>query len=95
MIIESRKLSNHKYSQCHINRFDDGTVQFVSYTTPVVEIRPNGYVYALPYFNYSATTRKQVGWFLREYTDLSYQYLKSCSHGGFAVHAHYGDIIPE
>lgn len=88
------KLNNHKYSQCHVVKFDDGTIQFVSYTTPVVEIRPNGYVYALPYYRYSMTTIKQVGWFLREYTDINYRYLKSCATDGFAVHAKHGDIIP-
>lgn len=90
-----KTLSEHKYSQCHVVLFDDGTVQLISYTTPVVEIRTNGYVYALPCFNCSATTRKQVGWFLREYTDINYMYLKNAALQGYAVHACNGNIIPE
>lgn len=89
------KLSSHPYSQCYVVLFDNGTIQLVSYTTPVAEIHPNGYVQALPYFNCSATTRKQVGWFLKEYTAITYSYLKQAALRGCMVHAQNGDVIPE
>lgn len=87
-------LKNHKYSQCHVNTYTDGTIEFVSYSTPVVIIRPDDYVVGLPAFNCSATTRKQVGWFLREYAPrISYSFLKLHAEHCLAVHRYNGDYI--
>lgn len=87
-------LANHPYSQCHVNEYEDGTIEFVSYATKVVIIRPDEYMYALPAFSCSATTRKQVGWFLREYApSVSYSFLKEHERHGWAVHRYNGDFI--
>lgn len=87
-------LASHKYAQCHVVYFDNGIIQLVSYNTPVVEIHNNGYVYALEYFDCSATTRKHVGWFLKEYTAFDYKYFKKAVIDGYAVHKFNSDIVP-
>ena len=92
MIIE--KLASHPYSQCHVC-IDGDQLIFVSYRTPVVVVDGQGYVHALPMFNCSATTRRQVGWFLREYTDICYTILRDVAREGLAIHSQYGDVIEE
>lgn len=88
-----KNLTAHPYSQCSVIVGD--RIVFVSYATPVVVIDEQGYVHALPAFSCSATTRRQVGWFLREYTDIDYQYLKAHAREGLAVHGVNGDCIPD
>lgn len=83
------KLTEHKCAQCHVNCFNDFTVQLVSYVTPVVEIDEYGYIHALPKFNCSATTRNHVGWFLKEYTNINYESLKKAALKGHAIHAYH------
>lgn len=89
-----KTLSAHPYSQCSVIVTED-QITFVSYATPVVIIDKQGYVHALPAFSCSATTRKQVGWFLREYTGIDYQYLRNHARAGLAVHGINGDCIPD
>lgn len=59
------KLKDHKYAQCKV-LVTPNQIAFVSYRTTVIvadlttrEIECSG--------TYSQTTRKQIGWFLREY----------------------------
>lgn len=95
MIIHTYTLENHPSAQCHVNVYEDRTIQLVSYNTPVVEISPNGYVHALPMFNCSASTRRQVGWFLQEYTMIDYMSLKKVALDGMAIHSRDYDVIPD
>lgn len=63
------KIKGHESAQCKVNIFDDGQMTFISYQTCVIEAKPlsNG-MYELSCSGlYSATTRKQIGWFMREY----------------------------
>jgi hypothetical protein len=34
-MLETRKLTNHKSAQCHVSIEDNGTINFISYTTLV------------------------------------------------------------
>ena len=69
------KLKNHPYAQCSVSVYLDGSVVFKSYTTDVIYIDEDGWLYVTGL--YSATTRKQIGWFLNEYVPaLSYQHIK-------------------
>lgn len=86
-----RKLEHHKNSQCHITIENDGTINFISYTTLVIKAIP---VYGshreqyMLYCNgtYSKTTRKQIGWFLKEYFgDTTYYDMKRCAENGTCV----------
>lgn len=88
------KLTAHPFSQCHI-AVDDNMTIFVSYRTPVVVIDGNGYVHAMNMIYWSATTRRQISWFLREYTGISYATLRDAAREGLAIHSQYGDVIDE
>lgn len=47
-MLETRKLTNHKHSQCHVEIEDNGTINFISYTTLVIRAVPfEGYGYIL------------------------------------------------
>lgn len=62
-----KKLKNHKYSNCYV-KFEDNKVVFVSYSTAVIFVaHRNGKRYIECTGTYSATTRKQIGYFLKEY----------------------------
>lgn len=71
------KLKDHKYAQCHVEQDNSKTV-FVSYSTPVIFIiKENGRRWVECTGTYSQTTRKQIGFFLKEYApDLNYHDIK-------------------
>lgn len=70
------KLKNHPYAQCSVRVLIDGSVVFTSYKTDVIYIDNEGWLYVTGL--YSATTRKQIGYFLKEYVPfLSFQDIKS------------------
>ena len=70
------KLKNHPYSNCSVRVLLDDSIVFTSYKTDVIYIDKDGWLYVSGL--YSATTRKQIGYFLKEYVPaLSYQDIKS------------------
>lgn len=70
------KLKNHPYAQCSVRVLLDGSVVFTSYNTDVIYIDKDGWLYVSGL--YSATTRKQIGYFLEEYApELSYSDIKN------------------
>ena len=79
----TRKLNNHKYAQCHIEQ-DGNRTCFVSYNTAVIFIEyHNGERFIECTGTYSQTTRKQIGWFLREYLpEFSYYDMKRIAGAG-------------
>lgn len=80
-----RFLNNHPSAQCHIEQhdFNSPEMTFVSYTTPVLIIK-NGEMEVTGL--YSATTRKQITWFLREYLPhISYQDVKKAYEKGTKI----------
>lgn len=87
-MVETRKLTNHKYSQCHVAIYDNGTINFISYTTLVIKAVPDvsGKYVLFCTGTYSATTRKQIVWFLKEYFgDVSYYDMKKCAEDGTGI----------
>ena len=63
----TRNLKDHKYSQCHVE-IEDNRIVFVSYSTAVIFIiYRDGKRFVECTGTYSATTRKQIGYFCREY----------------------------
>ena len=79
----TRKLNNHKYAQCCIE-IENERICFVSYRTPVIFIEyRNGERFIECTGTYSQTTRKQIGWFLREYLpEFSYCDMKRIAGAG-------------
>lgn len=63
-----KNLKDHKYSQCHV-RLRADEIQFWSYSTLVITAtyrKDGGHVIRCT-GTYSPTTRRQIGWFLKEY----------------------------
>lgn len=79
-----RKLRNHSSAQCRVF-VEDNEVTFISYATEVIRILyKDGKRFIECTGTYSPTTRKQIGWFLKEYAnDLCYHDMKSIAGLGF------------
>lgn len=78
-MLETRKLTNHEHAQCFVAIEDDGTINFISYRTLVIRavLDTSGQYVLFCTGTYSQTTRKQIGWFLKEYFgDVSYYDMK-------------------
>jgi len=73
------RLSHHAGCQCKVKTYSDGVIDFISYTTLVIRATPVGDDnYELECTGtYSPTTRKQIGYFLKEYFgELTYYDMK-------------------
>lgn len=71
------RLKSMPHAQCGV-RFDEhGGIDFVSYSTTVITIDPEGWLTCTG--TYSQTTRKQIGRFLSEYApNINYYDAKHC-----------------
>ena len=86
-----RKLDNHRYSQCHVETTDTA-VHFFSYSTLVCSIE-DGWLSCSGL--YSMTTRKQIGWFLKEYAPrITFQMVKQCVEDNMMIDIDTGEIVP-
>lgn len=84
------KLKNHPYANCSVS-FSDGCVILKSYETDTVIIDSLGWVSVTGL--YSATTRKHIGYFLKEYAPaLSYQYAKRLYENKQAYNLYTGEV---
>ena len=85
------KLKNHPYAQCSVRVLLDGSIVFTSYNTDVIYIDKDGWLYVSGL--YSATTRKQIGYFLKEYVSaLSYQDIKSLYYSNRVINIYTAEI---
>ena len=85
------KLKNHPYANCSVRVLVDGSVVFTSYNTDVIYIDKDGWLSVSGL--YSATTRKQIGYFLKEYVPaLSYYDIKSLYYNARVLNIYTGEI---
>ena len=85
------KLKNHPYAQCSVRELIDGSVVFTSYNTDVIYIDKDGWLSVSGL--YSATTRKQIGYFLKEYVpQLNYYDIKSLYCSDRMLNIHTGEL---
>ena len=79
-----KSFENHPRANCTVVEFDNGNVNFISYSTRVISIEnavSNRKIECTG--TYLATTRRQIGWFLKEYApDLNYYDIKKNSRSG-------------
>lgn len=83
-----KKLQDHPSSQCEIYIENGGNlIHFISYATRVITLQfKEGKRFVECTGTYSSTTRRQIGWFLREYApDLSYQDMKAIAEQGLTT----------
>lgn len=85
-------LKNHPYAQCCTLSLNDGSIHFFSYRTLVITISRDGWLHCTGF--YSATTRKQIGWFLKEYAPmLTYHMVKQVCNDDMMINIHTGEVI--
>ena len=85
------KLKNHPYAQCSVRVLFDGSVVFTSYNTNIIYIDKDKQLSVSGL--YSATTRKQIGYFLKEYVPaLTYQDIKSLYYNKCLLNIYTGEI---
>lgn len=70
----------------------DGMIELWSYATHVCTIKGD-YVYC--YYSGTATTRKHIGWFMREYAKSTYQVAKKSADTGKWVNFKTGEVVDE
>jgi len=76
--MEIRKIRGHESANVKV-RINGNTIELISYTTMVIRIIHEGTKRMIECTGtYSPTTRKHIGWFLREYAnDLNYYNIKN------------------
>lgn len=79
------------YAQATIRKYDDGTIVLISYQTPVAYIEADGRLFIRGL--YSATTRKHIGAFVREYANLDYQTAKRIYEDGYGYNIYTGEVV--
>lgn len=78
------------YGQCGMAKSSDGAIHLISYHKLVASISRDGWF--MCYGLYSATTRKHIGAFLKEYApNLTYHDAKHCYEEGLQMHIHTGE----
>lgn len=88
-----KKLTDHPYSQCFVSTDPKVGIHFYSYRTLVITIDNDGWLTC--YGLYSATIRKQIGWFMREYcSPLTFHNAKRCYCENMQINIHTGEIRP-
>lgn len=90
MITTTTTLSAMPYAQAKVNHHDDGHIVLVSYATAVAFIDPEGWLCINGL--YSATTRKHIGAFVKEYANIYYQTAKRIYEDGLAYNIHTGEV---
>lgn len=87
-----KKLTTMPYAQAHIEIHEDGSVYLFSYVTLVAHITADGWltVYGL----HSATTRKHISAFMREYAKpCDYYTAKLCYTDNKMINIHTGEVM--
>lgn len=84
-----RKFNDHKYAQAEIIEYSDGRKELISYVTPVIEIDVEGWLKVNGL--YSATTRRHIGWFMRE-LGLTYQLAKTLYGDNAEMNIYTGEV---
>lgn len=88
--MEIRKLRGHEYAQVKVIIDEESNITLISYTTPIIEVDSDGWLEVNGL--YSATTRKHIGWFMREYFNLSYQLAKSLYEDKVKMNVYTGEV---
>lgn len=85
------KLKNHPYAQAHVRTDENGTT-LVSYETDVINVDSHGWLSCTGL--YSMTTRKHIGYFLKEYLPhLTFHDIKVLVEHHFSLNVYTGEVI--
>ena len=88
-----KRLAYCPHGSCGACFAPDGSILLISYTTKVIEIFPEGWTICTG--TYSATTRKHIGAFLKEYAPgINYYNMKTIAGKDIAFNIYTGEIKP-
>ena len=84
-----KKFNSHPYANCGVNETEN-SITLQSYSTIVATIDNDGWltIYGL----YSATTKRHIGWFVKEFANLTYQTAKRLYTDGYRYNINTGEI---
>ena len=80
------------YGQCGVKFAYDGAIVLFSYSTDVIYIDKDGWLTCTGL--YSATTRKHIGAFMKEYTKFTYQDAKKCYLDNMKLNIYTAEVQP-
>ena len=86
-----RKFEDHQYAQATIIEYTNGAKTLVSYNTPVIYIDEEGWLRVNGL--YSMTTRRHIGWFMREIGGFTYQLAKQLYEDNKLFNIYTGEVI--
>jgi hypothetical protein len=80
------------YGSCGVNVYSDGRIDLISYTTRVITITPDRYIYCTG--TYSNTTAKHINAFLKEYApSFTYYDMKKSAREKIAFNLDTREVI--
>ena len=86
-----KKLNKMPHAQAKVLIMDNGNIILRSYYTDVAMIRSDGWLIINGL--YSATTRRHIGAFVKEYANISYQLAKDLCVKKMAYNIYTGEIV--
>ena len=87
-----KKLTKMPYAQAKVIIMDNGAIVLRSYYTDVSLIQSDGWLSINGL--YSATTRKHIGSFMREYANSNYQLAKMLYENKMVYNIYTGEVAP-
>lgn len=84
-------LSTMPYAQAKVLIMDNGNIILRSYYTDVILLQADGWLTINGL--YSATTRKHIGAFMREYAKADYQLAKQLYTDGYTYNIYTGEVV--
>ena len=87
-----KKLAKMPYAQAKVIIMDNGAIILRSYYTDVALIQADGWLYI--YGLYSATTRRHIGAYVKEYANISYQLAKKLYNDNMKYNIYTGEVAP-
>lgn len=85
-----KKLDRMPYANAHVEIDNHGNTYLFSYKTLVCELSNDGWFTC--HGLYSATTRKHISAFMREYTRFDYQFAKNTYLEGIYINVETGEV---
>lgn len=86
-----KTLTAMPYAQASVNIATDGSIALISYRTCVATIDNQGWLMVCGL--YSATTRRHIGAFVKEYANITYQTAKMLCNDGYKYNIHTGEVV--
>ena len=86
----TRKFKDHPNAQAYVIENEDGYKALQSYQTIVATVDEEGWLHINGL--YSATTRKHIGWFMRE-LGFTYQLAKQLYNDNAQMNIYTGEVI--